>query len=150
MGKAKKSEKIVDEIVRRVSEGEALRQICRDLDIHWNTVYLWMDSDKDFSVRIARARELGEQAISEECLAIADDGQNDWMEKIGSDGQSLGWQLNGEHVQRSKLRIETRLKLLAKWNPKKWGDKVEQTHQGPDGGALQIRSVKLTPLTADD
>jgi hypothetical protein len=24
-----------------------------------------------------------------------------------------------------KLRIETRLKLLAKWNPKKYGDKVQ-------------------------
>jgi hypothetical protein len=35
-----------------------------------------------------------------------------------------GPRLNAEHVQRSKLRIETRLKLLAKWNPKKYGERV--------------------------
>jgi hypothetical protein len=33
--------------------------------------------------------------------------------------------LNSEHIQRSKLRIETRLKLLAKWNPKKYGERVQ-------------------------
>lgn len=38
--------------------------------------------------------------------------------------------MNTEHVQRSKLRIETRLKLLAKWNPKKWGEKVDLNHGG--------------------
>ena len=34
-------------------------------------------------------------------------------------------------IQRSKLRVETRLKLLAKWSPEKYGDKkqvdVQQT-----------------------
>ena len=30
-----------------------------------------------------------------------------------------------DHIQRAKLRIDTRLKLLAKWNPKKWGDKLD-------------------------
>ena len=34
------------------------------------------------------------------------------------------YKLNGEHVQRSKLRIETRLKLLACWNPSKYGNKT--------------------------
>ena len=29
-----------------------------------------------------------------------------------------------EVTSRSKLRVETRLKLLAKWNPKKYGEKV--------------------------
>jgi hypothetical protein len=36
-----------------------------------------------------------------------------------------GPRLNAEHVQRSKLRIETRLKLLAKWSPKKYGERVQ-------------------------
>ena len=49
------------------------------------------------------------------------------MERLGPDGQSLGWQLNGEHVQRSKLRVWARLELLKKWNPKKYGDKPAAT-----------------------
>jgi hypothetical protein len=29
------------------------------------------------------------------------------------------------------------LKLLAKWSPKKWGDKVQTEISGPNGGAIQ-------------
>lgn len=93
---------------------------------HWTAVYDWMEKNKEFSLRIAHARELGEEAIAQECLDIADTAKNDWMEAHGKD--DVGYKLNGEHIQRSKLRIETRLKLLAKWNPRKWGDKVDLNH----------------------
>jgi hypothetical protein len=33
-------------------------------------------------------------------------------------------------VEHRKLRIDTRLKLLAKWNPKKYGDKQAIEHSG--------------------
>jgi hypothetical protein len=39
-------------------------------------------------------------------------------------------------VQRDKLIIETDLKLLAKWNPKKYGDKVNVEATGKDGAPL--------------
>lgn len=86
---------------------------------HRNTVRNWSESEPDISVRIARAREDGEDRLAAECLEIADDSTNDYIET------KHGPQLNAEHVQRSKLRIETRLKLLAKWNPKKYGDRLE-------------------------
>lgn len=119
---------IADQICRRLAEGEPLRQICRDENMPaWRTIYDWLLNDKDFSARIAHARELGEEAIAQECLDIADNATNDWMETYGRDGAEL-YKLNGEHIQRSKLRIETRLKLLAKWNPRKWGEKVDLNH----------------------
>jgi hypothetical protein len=102
----------------------------------WRTVYDWIAAREEFSTRIARARELGEEALAQECLSIADDASNDWMEKFDKDGDAVGWQLNGDHVQRSKLRIETRLKLLAKWNPKKWGEKVDLNHGGQEGNPV--------------
>jgi hypothetical protein len=115
---------MADEIVERISEGETLREICRGENApSWKTVYRWIESNSDFATRIARARELGEDAIAQECLEIADNATNDWMAQNGDDND--GYRLNGEHVQRSKLRIDTRLKLLAKWNPKKYGDKVQ-------------------------
>lgn len=119
---------LADEIVERLSNGEPLRAICRDEHMpSWRTVYDWLSAYPDFSTRIARARELGADAIAESCLDIADDATNDWMEKHDREGNAVGWQINGDHVQRSKLRIETRLKLLAKWQPKKYGEsqKVE-------------------------
>ena len=38
--------------------------------------------------------------------------------------------------QRDKLRVETRLKLLAKFNPKRWGDSTQVRHADADGGKL--------------
>jgi hypothetical protein len=127
----------MNEICERISKGETLRAICREDHMpSWVNVYQWMHADEDFALRIARARELGFDAIAEETIAIAEDGTNDWMEKFGKDGESIGYQLNGEHVQRSKLRIETRLKLLAKWSPKKYGDRASMELTGADGADL--------------
>ncbi|MNL64497.1 hypothetical protein D3C87_1887180 [compost metagenome] len=86
------------------------------------------------------ARQLGYDAIAEETLEIADDGRNDWMQKVEED-EAPGWKLNGEHVQRSKLRIDTRLKLLAKWHPKKYGEKVTQELTGANGGPIQVTDM---------
>ena len=42
-----------------------------------------------------------------------------------------------------KLQIETRLKLLAKWDPKRYGDKVDLNHGGEVG--LQVVVKRYTP-----
>ena len=49
---------------------------------------------------------------------------------------------NGENIQRSKLRVDTRLKVLGKWNPKRWGDKIELA--GDKDAPLTIVVRKLT------
>lgn len=128
------------EILARLSEGEPLRAILRSDPARFpskSVFYAWMAGDDDLKARFLKAREEGADAIAEECLEIADDARNDWMERQGKDGQGEGFQLNAEHVQRSKLRIHTRLQLLAKWFPQKYGDKVSMEHTGPGGGPVQ-------------
>lgn len=111
---------VATKICEQLSEGISLREICRQDGMPpWQTVYSWMERDASLVEAIARAREIGYDALAEECLKIADDGTNDYVEG------ERGPQLNSEHIQRSKLRIETRLKLLAKWNPKKYGERVQ-------------------------
>lgn len=123
----KRTPEIEDAILSAIAEGIPLREICRREDMpSWRAVYDWLEADEDFASRFARARELGYEALAEETLDIADDGTNDWVERRMKDG-STAIVLNGEHVQRSRLRIDTRLKLLAKWSPTKYGDK--QTHE---------------------
>lgn len=122
-----------DDLVEWISSGETLRDWCRKNSFSSSTVYDWINSDTVLFERIARAREAGEEIIAQECMEIADDATNDWMEQRGQDGEAIGWKLNGDHVQRSKLRIETRLKLLAKWNPRKWGEKQQIEHSGKIG-----------------
>lgn len=129
---------MADEVVAWISEGKTLREFCRqDGKPVYSTVYEWIDKDASFATRIARAREQGEDIIAQECFSIADDASNDWMEEKHGEDKESSWNLNGEHIQRSKLRIDTRLKLLAKWNPRKYGDKVENYISAPDGGPVQ-------------
>lgn len=111
----------VDRIFERIAEGEPAAPILRELDIPKRSFYDWLEKNVDMAAAYQKAREAGEEVIAADCLAIADDGTNDYVP--GKDGPRF----DSEHVQRSKLRIDTRLKLLAKWNPKKWGDKVEHS-----------------------
>jgi len=119
------------EICERIATGETLQAVCRDKRMpQWRTVYHWMDDDDEFSANIARARETGYDAIAQNCFDIADTGTNDYMATQTGEGADA-YRLNGENIQRSKLRIETRLKLLACWSPKKYGQR--KIHQGDDG-----------------
>jgi hypothetical protein len=134
----------IPEILEWIENGKTLRDYCRQAGKpSYGTVYDWLERDEEFTSRFARARQQGEEVIAQECLAIADDGTNDWMERKTDDDKPLGWILNGEHVQRSRLRVDTRLKLLAKWNPKKWGEKLEHT------GDIGIKTV-IVPQPAKD
>ena len=129
---------VADLIVDWVSNGKTLRDFCRiDGNPAFRTVYDWLEKDKDFASRFAHARETGHDVIAEECLAIMDDGSNDWLET------ERGPQVNGEAVQRSKLRVWGRLQLLSKWNPKKYGEKI--THAGDSDQPLEVVVRRIGP-----
>jgi len=127
-------------IIEGLCDGVPLRELCRQDGMpNWRTVYEWISADEEFAARIAHARDLGFDAIAEEILDIADDGTNDWVERKRKDG-STDVVLDSEHVQRSKLRIETRLKLLAKWSPKKYGDKQQVEVGNKEGETFHVES----------
>lgn len=57
---SKRTAKVEQDIIDRLSDGESLSSICRDKIMPaWGTVHNWMDADEDFSVQITRAREIG-------------------------------------------------------------------------------------------
>ena len=124
---SKYTPEIAQEIVERLSEGTPWWEICRDEHMpHWRTIYDWMYKDDretaagrgvGLSASIARAREIGQDAIAEDCIRIIDQEPS----KIVGDG---GVRYDSAYVQWQKNRVEQRLKLLAKWNPKRYGDRV--------------------------
>jgi len=119
---------VAEKICELLSEGVPLSEICRMEGMPpWRNIYFWMARDEDLSAHIARAREMGYDNIAEECLDIADNSTNDWMDREFRNAHGkieVERVADTEHIQRSKLRIETRLKLLAKWKPEKYGDKT--------------------------
>jgi hypothetical protein len=83
--------------------------------------------------------------MADEILDIADDGSNDYMAITRKD-ESEAWQLNGEHIQRSRLRVDTRKWLMAKMKPKVYGDKLDVVSDGAKLEAGQIMGYVLPGL----
>jgi hypothetical protein len=134
------NEKDAAEIVDRLGRGEPLAVICRDDWLPaYRTVYDWVAAHADFAANIAGAREAGFDVIAAECLEIAEDGSRDYAERERPDGTKYE-AFDSEHVQRSRLRIDTRLKLLAKWDPRRYGDKVSIVGGDPSSGDRPIQS----------
>jgi hypothetical protein len=112
-----------------LAEGVTLREVCKADDMpHESTVRHWALTDHEgFFTHYAKAREIGYHAMADETIDIADNAVNDWMERNGQDDE--GWQANGEHIQRSRLRIDTRKWLLSKALPKVYGEKLDIDHK---------------------
>ena len=123
------TEEIAAEICQRIAEGETLNQICRDEHMPARpTVVGWcLENREGFSDRYARARDLQLEHWADEVIDVADDATNDYMEKVNGEDEKSSWALNGEHVQRSRLRIDSRKWLLSKLKPERYGDKLQHT-----------------------
>lgn len=133
---SKKTPELCAEICARLSKGEPLAQICRDEHMpEVRTVSDWKEADEVFAAAFARAREEGFDAIAAQCLEIADATEHDTV--IVGSGDNEREAANTEWISRSKLRVETRLKLLAKWDPKRYGEKIQTEHSGE----LTVRSL---------
>lgn len=125
-----------DRVLGFLETGMTLRQATRQPDTPpFRTFLDWVRDDRDgLSARYARAREIGYQLMADEILDVADDGSNDWMRS--NKPNNPGYDLNGEHFQRSRLRVDTRKWLLAKALPKIYGDKLAI------GGADDLPPIK--------
>lgn len=127
------TKEIGTKICARIAEGESVRAIVKDDKMpSSSTIFRWLldDTKQEFWEQYEKARNVQCELMFEELLEIADDGTNDWMDKFGKDGEVTGKQLDSEHVQRSRLRLDTRKWFLSKVLPKKFGDKLDMTSGG--------------------
>lgn len=117
-------------ICARLAIGESMRTVCKADDMpSMVTVFAWLRDKPDFLKQYEKAKQEASDALVEEMLDIADDGTNDWVERQGKNGDTYE-ALNGEHVQRSRLRVDTRKWIASKLKPKKYGDHLDVTSDG--------------------
>ena len=90
------------------------------------TFYKWLDADKNKSKQYARACEDRHDILFDEIIEIADENDAD-VYIVGGEAR-----IDGNTVQRSRLKIDARKWALSKMNPKKYGDKIEATIEGGD------------------
>lgn len=126
---SKYTEEIADSICDLVSNGVNLRRVCRMEGMpSWRTIYNWVVERPEFASRLARAREMGYDSLAEEALEISNTphlGQKKvFSSGAGEDDDSMTV-TEEDMLGHRKLQIETRLKLLAVWDPKRYGNKVQ-------------------------
>jgi hypothetical protein len=114
---------LIDEICERLAAGESLASIVRDPAMPgWSRIYAWRDADEETAERFRRAREAGEEQMARDAMLIVDGLKP--VPGIPSD------------ATRDKARADIRLKLLAKMNPRKWGESTQLRHADADGAKL--------------
>lgn len=137
------NEEIASELCGYLSTGESLRTVCKRENMPCtSTVFVWLRKHKEFVDQYEKAKQEAADAIVEEILDIADNGVNDYIERLDEAGEPTGaYQYNGEHVQRSRLRVDARKWIASKLKPKKYGDSITTKHTG---------SIGLTDLSEDE
>lgn len=113
-------------VCSEIAEGKSLRNILKQEGMPSTaTFFVWLSEDDEKLKQYTRACDIRAEVIFDEMLEIADDGTNDFVKKNLADGLGVET-LNSEHIQRSRLRVDTRKWLLSKLNPKKYSDRIQQ------------------------
>ena len=115
---SKRTKEIEDEILIRLANAQSLASICRlDHMPDPATGIRWTVEDDAFCVAYNRARASQADLLFDSALDISDDDSKDLL--IQDDGSV---QANSAAVARSKLRIETRMRMAGKIS-QKYADK---------------------------
>ena len=120
-----------EHICERLMLGERLEDICRVDDLPPRaTVMRWMTKDPGFRAAMDDALRSRALLESNRILDIAD-GKDGAIVVTSEDGDEVAIP---EDTQRSRLRVDTRFRLLKHLEPAVWGDK--QVHEHDVGGDL--------------
>lgn len=121
----KRTDEVLDRITTELSKGIPMAVICREPGMPSpHAVWDWAKADPAISSAIARARDAGFDAIALDALRIADTPIMGEEITESKDGPTIK---RADMIAHRKLQVETRLKLLAKWDPKRYGDKPDIT-----------------------
>lgn len=119
---SKKTKKLINEIISRIANGEALIAICRDSVMpSTETFFKWMRDDEDLLDMYARAKEATAYIYAEQIIEIADTAKN------------------RVEVEKARIQVDARKWLAAKLLPKKYGDKLNLEHSGE----IEIKKVTV-------
>lgn len=125
-------EAVMAKICKRLTAGQFMAEICKDPAMpDQSTVNRWMASagpNSEIAQQYAHARELQFDALAMEALTVAKRPKKDMVA-----------------VQADRLHVDTVLRLLSKWAPSKYGDRVEvkATHEHRLSPLEELRGLEL-------
>lgn len=126
------NQSIADEICERLSEGESLRNICREKGMPSKAaVFRWLGKFPEFSDQYARAREDQAENFADELINISDEA-------------------TPENAQVAKLQIDTRKWVASKLKAKKYGDSTQIKHADADGNKIEGLDIGFIASKKED
>jgi len=134
--------KLANKVCALLAEGMSMRKVAEQKGMpSKSSMFGWLAENDEFLDQYTRAKQEAADSLVEEMLEIADDEAT--TDLIIDDVPVLDPEtgkpykiLTSAGVQHARLRVETRKWISSKLKPKKYGDKVEQTHVGADGKDL--------------
>lgn len=121
------------EICELVADGQSINKISKMPGMpNRSTILKWFRDVPEFSTMYARAKEIGFEVLADEIIDLADAEEN----------------MNKDQLRRHQLMIDTRKWLLAKLQPRKYGERVTQEIVGNGDGPVQIE--QHTQMTIED
>ncbi len=127
-GRVVKSPECLEALCAYLAQGGMMLLFAKRVGLGRCTISSWCAKDPEWKAAVAKAREQGVDALAEEALAMATDPLmvEDVYERFDNEGNLLSRDVKkGDAVYARKLAVSTRLDLLKKWAPEKYGDKVE-------------------------
>lgn len=116
------TQQLFDRICERMAEGESLRAICKAKDMPAKrTVLRWVAANEKLAAQYSEAQQMRAEHYFDEIIDIADSKSD---------------------PQKTRVQIDARKWVLARMNPKKYGDKFTQELTGDGGGPLVVEIVR--------
>ena len=138
------SQELADRICDQLSDGRSLRSICLADDMPAKiTILMWLRSKPEFQNQYARAKDESADALADEIIDISDDSTNDYVTRLNYNGPNPERVVDAEHINRSRLRVDTRKWIASKLKPKKYGDLTQLQHSGSIEVTQQIEQRLL-------
>lgn len=142
---AKITPAVIEEVLSRIAQGETLAALGRELGFHPNNWAVRIREDEELAIAYQRARDVGADVIAEDALRIIDEEPLRIVE-VDDEGKTSHGRIDSAAVAWAKNRAELRLKLLAKWNPKKYGEKTTHEVGNKEGETLKVESKPVDPM----
>lgn len=128
--KPKEIAKRIERIFNEITEGKSVRKALKNEKMSSSCFYKYVIEDDEKAKQFAHACDIRQRILLDECIDISDEDGDDEKPFVGIN-----------HVHRDKLKIQTRLDVLARMNPKKYGNKIDVTSKDEAIKAVQITGM---------
>lgn len=122
MEQAERDEKAQAIVAEIADTGKSLRSVCESNEVKPSTFLLWVSNDSALAEQYARAMQVRADTHFSEIVEISD------KQEIGTVETTKEWGAEiktADMVEHRKLRIDARKWVIARMNPRKYGDKLE-------------------------